>query len=297
MHMRPPRQGNDAATIHRPAIETPSSRAGPSVSLAPSDVSPATVPHHDNLNATVWMQHAVEFRAVAQQAYRAATAMLDAALADPTWTAAPEQVDQPGYEQLPPAVVLDVDETVLDSQPFQGSLVRDGAPYSTARWKAWVSSAVAAPVPGALAFTRAAQAKGVRVVYLTNRDADVEAATRTNLAKHGFPLTDDPDDVITQGEIPAWAPSDKGPRRRHVAKRHRILLLIGDNLNDFVSGNDLDLSGREALFAQHAHRFGRSWIVLPNPQYGSWELASFGGNFDLTADERRAAKRALLRSQ
>ena len=65
---------------------------------------------------------------------------------------------------------------------------------------------------------------------------------------------------------------------------------------DIVSGNDLDLADRNALFERHAERFGRSWIVLPNPQYGSWELASFGGDFERTDDERRAAKRALLRS-
>jgi acid phosphatase len=255
------------------------------------------VPPDDSLNATLWTQSAVEFRALTRQTYRRAAAMLDEALADPTWTAALEQVERPGYRTLPPAVVLDVDETVLDNSPFMARLVRDGVGYSDAAWKAWVAEAAAAPIPGALEFTRAAAARGVRVIYLTNRDADGEAATRANLARLGFPLTDDPDDVITQGEIPEWKPSDKGPRRTHVAERHRILLLIGDNLGDFLSTHRADLAGRDVLYARHEARWGRSWIVLPNPQYGSWESALYGRDYSLSPDARRAAKRALLRTR
>lgn len=243
------------------------------------------------------MQSAVEYRAAATQAYRTAALRLDEGLADTSWTAALEQRDQPGYAELPPAVVVDLDETVLDSSPYMARLVRERVDYSDVTWKAWVEEAAAEAIPGALEFARAAEARGVRVVYLTNRDADEEPATRRNLARLGFPLTDDPDHVVTQGERPAWRPRDKGPRRAHVAAHYRILLLVGDNLTDFLSADKATASERDQIFLEHAERWGRTWIQLPNPLYGSWESVAYGGNYKLSLDERRAAKLELLRTR
>src|SRR5690242_6899130 len=88
-------------------------------SSTPSAAANATAPRrtHENLNAVVWTQTAAEYRAVAKQAYRLARLQLDAALADPTWTAATEQTNV--SPTLPPAIVLDLDETVLDNSAFQ----------------------------------------------------------------------------------------------------------------------------------------------------------------------------------
>src|SRR5262245_53955249 len=75
-------------------------------------------PAHDGLDAVVWSQTSVEFRAAAISAYALATIRLDQALADKSWTAAP--AEQKGdYASLPPAVILDIDETALDTSPFQ----------------------------------------------------------------------------------------------------------------------------------------------------------------------------------
>ncbi|MCA9015721.1 MAG: hypothetical protein KDA77_10360, partial [Planctomycetaceae bacterium] len=65
------------------------------------------------LDSTLWMQTSVEHDVACVQAYRLATAQAMLALNDPCWTAATEQ--QAGYAQLPPAVILDLDETVLNN--------------------------------------------------------------------------------------------------------------------------------------------------------------------------------------
>lgn len=252
-------------------------------------------PSLENLHATLWVATAAEYRVSARQAYVLARIMLERALADSSWTALPAQEDAAGYRELPPAVVLDVDETVLDNTTYQARLIRDGASYSGATWSAWVQEAAAVPVPGALEFTRAAADIGVRVIYLTNRDADGEEATRRNLAAFGFPIVDDPDAVITQGERPEWRPSDKEPRRLDVASRNRILLLVGDNLGDFVSLDGADTEGRDRLVERNADRWGTQWIVLPNPQYGSWESSLFGGNYRLPPAERMEMKLDAIR--
>src|SRR6187401_1865157 len=82
---------------HAPASQTPA-RPRSSTSAA-----------HENLNAVLWVQTALEYEASALQAYRLAALQLDAALADPSWTAATEQKGD--ASKLPPAVILDIDET------------------------------------------------------------------------------------------------------------------------------------------------------------------------------------------
>src|ERR1051326_4687767 len=76
------------------------------------------LPPNDNLNATLWTQRSVEFKGNAMTVYALGKVRLDEALADKKWTAAP--VEQKGdYQNLPPAVVLDLDETVLDNSAYQ----------------------------------------------------------------------------------------------------------------------------------------------------------------------------------
>jgi acid phosphatase len=197
--------------------------------------------------------------------------MLDRALADRSWTAALEQGQD--FAGKPPAVILDIDETVLDNSEFEERVARDGGAQREERWGAWCRETKATPVPGALEFTRAAQAKGVTVFYVSNRDASVEQVTRQNLATVGFPLDDRRDTVLTRGERPEWTP-EKATRREFVARDFRILLLVGDDFADFVPGARTMLAARRALAETHDAMWGVKWIVLPNPMYGSWKRAA-----------------------
>jgi acid phosphatase len=214
----------------------------------------------------------VEYRATAVQAYRLAGLMLERALADRTWTAALEQTSD--FTSKPPAVILDVDETVLDNSESEERNVREGASYNESRWAEWCNERRATPIPGALEFTRAAAAKGVAVFYVTNRDRALEQATRDNLAKYGFPLDAARDTVLTRAERPEWAASEKSPRRALVAQDFRILLLIGDDFGDFVAGARGTMAARKALDEAHGAMWGVKWIALPNPLYGSWKTAA-----------------------
>jgi acid phosphatase len=128
----------------------------------------------------------------------------------------------------------------------------------------------------------------VTVFYVTNRDAPHEAATRRNLEAAGMPLEPDVDTVLLRGEREEWA-SDKSSRRREVAERYRVVLLVGDDFNDFVAAN-LPLAERDLLVERYRDRWGERWIVLPNPTYGSWERTLYSGATD--PDE---ADRARLR--
>src|SRR4029079_5818203 len=130
----------------------------------------------ENLNAVLWMQTSAEYRESARQAYRIAAMQLDAALRDPAWTAA---VEQPRSDStLPPAVVLDLDETVLDNSAYEARLVHDGRAYSEDDWNRWCEERKAGAVPGAIEFLTHAHDRGVTAIYISNRDHSVEQATR-----------------------------------------------------------------------------------------------------------------------
>ncbi len=247
-----------------------------------------TPPAHENLNAVVWMQTALEYEATTLQAYRLAQLQLDAALKDPRWTAAVEQTGE--FAKLPPAVVLDIDETVLDNSYFQARLVRDRATFSEERWSGWVREARATAIPGALEFTQYAAKQGVAVFYISNRMAPLEEPTRKNLAAVGFPLSDRVDTILSRGERPAWGASAKGPRRAEVARDYRIVLLIGDDLGDFVVNAAGTVEERHARTTPNADWWGRRWIMLPNPTYGSWERAVIGSSTDPIGAKQRALR-------
>lgn len=220
----------------------------------------------ETLDGLIWIQRAEEARQLQRSVFLAASRALEAGLADPSWRA----LDQlPEALDLPPAVIVDIDETMLDNSAFQVEQLRLRLAYDEGRWREWVLREEARAVPGALEFARLAETLGVTVFYVSNRDAEYEAATRANLEALGFPLPAEPDVVLLRGERPDWT-SDKQSRRELVASSHRVLLMLGDDLNDFVTVRGRTLVERDALAATRADRFGSQWFVLPNPVYGSW---------------------------
>jgi len=246
---------------------------------------------HEALNAVLWTQTAVEYRAVTMQAYATARRALNRALADSNWSAALEQ--RGDYTHLPPAIILDADETALDNSPYQARRILADGGFTRDSWKAWVEEAAARPVPGALAFAQYAASKGVAVFFVSNRRAALEAATRHNLAEQGFPVAPNFDSILLRGEKPDWETSDKTPRRAAIAKRYRILLLVGDNLGDFIGDVNQTIARRAAMAKPYDSYWGERWIMLPNPQYGSWQGALF--DFDYSLSREGQLKRAYER--
>lgn len=232
------------------------------------------------LQSVLWVQASLEYQSSAQTIYRAATARLKAAVAAPG--SASLEVGA-GRTKRPPALVLDIDETVLDNSRYSGWLVQQGVAYDEPSWQRWIAFEQATAVPGALAFTQAATRLGIAVFYVSNRecvplDADpcpAKRHTMANLAALGFPRASDASAVLLKQERPEWG-SDKSSRRQLIADRHRIIMLFGDDLRDFVSPADADQlrAGKASSgLVQKTGLFGQRWFMLPNPMYGSWEQA------------------------
>jgi acid phosphatase len=260
----------------------------------PAPVATQAPPPDDSLNATVWYQTSVERDLVYRGIYRAAGTRLDAALADKDWDALPKEDRDNDPRTLPPAIIVDVDETVLDNSPTQVRQILGGSSFNARDWGEWVDQRAAKALPGAAEFLREAAAKGVTVFYISNRDADQAEATFDNLRSTGFPINDSKQ-FLGAGMAVAGCDQKgnaKSCRRRLVGRSYRVLMQFGDQVGDFVSIADNTRDGRREAIAPYLDWIGERWWALPNPLYGSWESALFHKGQDQAA--RRAAKEAAL---
>lgn len=172
------------------------------------------------------------------------------------------------------AVVVDIDETVLDNSPYQAKAIVDGFSYPE-KWNEWCNLAEAKPVPGSLEFLNFADSLGFRIFYISNRKKDfVLKSTIKNLLNEGFPQVSMETVMLREQESEDNPnPSDKESRRKVVRNLGlEIILLAGDNLGDFFTDND-NLSTRDSLVLSNKLHFGNRYLVLPNPMYGNWPAA------------------------
>ncbi|MBL4666664.1 MAG: hypothetical protein JKY04_04750 [Sneathiella sp.] len=247
---------------------------------------------NDLINATLWTQTSVEFKASSMAAFKLAEIMLDRALANKDWTAALEQGDN--YQDKPPAIILDVDETVLDNSEYEAWLIKAKKNYSSKTWLPYINDAISNPIPGSKEFINYAISKGVEIFYLSNRKAAGEEGTRKNLKKFGYPINEKFDTVLLRGEREEWG-SAKGTRRAHVAKDYRVLMLLGDNMGDFIDARKATLAEREEILNKYKDNWSSKWIMIANPMYGSWEGASFGYKWRSSDEEKRQMKMDAMR--
>ncbi len=245
---------------------------------------------HENLNAVLWFQDSAEYQAALIATYANASRALNVARRSKHFAAALEQPNPaPG---LKPAVVVDIDETILDNSPYQARLIRNGGSFNETTWRAWCNERKALAIPGALNFTQAASLNGVDIIYVSNRDVSVLQATIDNLRALGFPNADEKH-VFLRDRSRGWG--DKGPRRIEIAKTHQILLMIGDNLGDFSDEYKGTASERLELVSRYRDWWGERWFMLPNPMYGSWEQSAVEYDYSLDAAAEYQAKISKLR--
>lgn len=227
--------------------------------------------------ATAWYQTAGEARALMYQTFRLAREVLDARLKAKTKKSDP-----------PPAVIVDIDETVLDNSPFEARVVLTGESYPKG-WDDWVQAAKAKALPGAVDFLSYAHSKGLRVFYLTNRKEAQKAATAKNLKEVGFP------DVTDETVVCRTAESSKEGRRQKIREKYRVVMLFGDNLNDFAAVYEQKpVAERLKAVEDTRDKFGAEYLVLPNPMYGDWEAALYQYNFTRPDEELDRMRRQAL---
>jgi 5'-nucleotidase (lipoprotein e(P4) family) len=221
------------------------------------------------LVSVLWFQKSAEMRALFLQGYNTASRIL-------------EEKNRTSGASRPRAVIMDLDETVLDNSPSEVNLIRNNIPFTDSLWKRWVSTASAKACPGAPEFIRLAESLGVEVFYVSNREmaGELEPTIR-NLEKLGIPFADSEHMILKTGS------GSKEARRKALREKFDILMLVGDNLADFDSvfdnrEGDLGFGAVE----QMKDRFGTDFIILPNPMYGPWINAATKNHEGSTPTER-----------
>jgi 5'-nucleotidase (lipoprotein e(P4) family) len=232
------------------------------------------------VGSVLWSQSSGEARALAYQAYNFARILLD------------QDLRASRRRSQRRAVIVDVDDTVLDNSRYQAWIIKEHKSYPE-KWTEWINRSEAGAVPGAIEFLNYARRRGVKVFYVTNRKPEEKEGTRVNLVKLGFPDVSDETLLVREPNS-----SSKEPRRQRIAEKYRVVLLVGDNLNDFAElfEQQKTVAGRVAATDQSKSLFGTRFIMIPNPMYGDWENAVYDYNFKLSDAERSARRHGLLKS-
>lgn len=227
----------------------------------------------------LWMRTSAEYRALAYQGYNVAMNAVKMAVTDPS------------HQRKPLAIVLDADETVVDNTKLMGeSIVNGNGRFDAPWWRQAVHQGKSQAMPGAVEFLNEVHKQGVEIFYVSNHYAPVNLdVTIQNFKELGFPSIDKDHVLLFEKD------SDKQPRFDMIAKKYYVVVYMGDNAGDFPIGTKgKTLAERNGIIDAHKEDFGTTFVVFPNPAYGSWVSALAKGYQNLSPEEQKQVNNQYL---
>jgi 5'-nucleotidase (lipoprotein e(P4) family) len=227
--------------------------------VEPRDPATLEAPPYRGLDASLYMLTSAEYKACCFQTFRLATFL------------AKEKLEARTDTTKPPAVVMDLDETILDNGWFQSKQIRDQLRFDQFRWERWEKTGGdnVRIIPGAKKFIAKLKEMGIQPVYITNRNNAAREQTMSVLKRFEI---DVPEEQLLCAD--ATTGSNKTSRRELVAEKFQVLLYVGDNLRDFDERFRFDRTQigdkRGQAVEELQDKFGDEWVILPNPSYGEW---------------------------
>ena len=220
-----------------------------------------------------WSNTAAEFGALCHQAFNLARLRVDQAM------------EKHSRSERPLAVLTDIDNTIVHASSYWSFLIKEGIDFfDDDIWDRWVPENLITLVPGAMEFLRHCARREVEVFYVTNRDQGLQTFTYAlkQLQYLDLPYAD-PEHLVVFRES-----SDKTSARERVNTSHELVLLLGDNLNDFKRDYYVaDVEERRALMERDRAEIGDKFVILPNATDGHWVRAIFGESEPAATDENR----------
>jgi len=196
-------------------------------------------------NDVRWVVNSTEYKSLCHQTYNHATLQLN------------QYNDMKKNKKL--AIIMDLDETVLDNSQYQIDIFEKNESYKPETWAKWVLKEEAKLVPGAKEFIDVVREKGIQLIFISNRmDARLQA-TKNNMKKCNIFSSEDiyllrldraDKKHIRRNEVYT------STGRMSTYSNFEVILYIGDAMGDFPN-NDFG-------------EFGKRQFVLPNPMYGKW---------------------------
>jgi predicted secreted acid phosphatase len=269
----------------------------------------AEAPQHDRRPplAEIWHQTSAEYRGLCYQAYAAAREQFE------HWAPLLEKRSDgraylPGSDK-PVAIILDLDETVLDNAGFQAFTVRTGTNYNPQIWNAWITfqsinKKAGGTVPGAVDFLAYVHDMGITPIFISNRDAGYKPQTIKVIEQNGIDTTDIEnrvflrlkgeagdqqarealeasgiDEESTHGHATVHGEGQKEGRRLMTRQNYDVLAYFGDVYGDFKPfvhmAEETQLKHfeqRKGSADENRDKWGKVWFILPNPMYGTWSI-------------------------
>lgn len=226
--------------------------------------------------AILWTQKAAEYRALCYQAFNIATMRID-------------QIPKRSIRKEQLCIITDLDETILNNSPVEAQLIKEDREFSGKSWMQWLSMSAATAVPGATEFLRHVHQKGISIFYISNRGNASLQNTLVNLQNLHLP------DADTSHILLLTDSSSKETRRNKVSAQYKIVMLLGDNLNDFAQAfEQKSIADRFTETDKARDEWGKRFIVLPNCIYGEWENALYEYRRGLTPQQKAEIRKSLL---
>ena len=231
--------------------------------------------------AVAWKQTAAEHRALYYQGFNIARLRVEQALA--------------AEEGKPLAIIADIDDTLLLANDYWGYLISNEEDFfNDTSWDLWVAENSFVTSPGSQEFLQFCANNNVEVFYITNRDQGDPTfeLAQQNLISAGFPMVDREHLTVLRET------SNKEEIQRGIMEEYEVVVMLGDNLNDFSRDFYLtDVERREELVTQKRDNFGKKFVIFPNPTDGHWIRAIFGESEPpATPQSRRTLRSAATKN-
>lgn len=264
-----------ACTTTKPKISEPTAKIS-MISNENHDIAKFT---NQSILGTLWVRDSGEYRALTYQAYNSGKTYLKEIVKD----------EKNHDKKL--AVVLDLDETVLDNSAFAAWQAVNHRLFSSKDWDRWVNAKQATEVLGSIDFIKTAKELGFEVFYVSNRNANLTKPTIENLKSIGALFADE------EHVLGKTTTSNKAPRLRSIEdKGYTIVLLGGDNLDDFDSMVHHRLNiDRKSHVEDMKDNYGTKFIVLPNPEYGGFNSGTIDGYYQLSTSEKIEVRKKVIK--
>jgi 5'-nucleotidase (lipoprotein e(P4) family) len=192
-----------------------------------------------------WVTKSSEYKILCEQTYKNA------------WDNLSEILNQSNQQS---AIIMDLDETVLDNSKYQIGLTEKGESYNPESWSEWVNLKEAELVPGAKQFIDNVRLTNTTIIFLSNRMAKNELPTIENMKR--LNIYDEKDIFLLRID----KPDKKHVRRNEVTSGTgrleqvgpmEVLAYFGDAFHDFPQESE-------------NYIFGQNMFMFPNPMYGKW---------------------------
>lgn len=271
--------------------------------------------NEQSMLAVNWVQQSGEYRALTYQAFNIAKLTFDKAKS--------KKISRP-------AIIVDIDETVLDNSPYQAGLLDINDGFQPTTWNQWIKEAKAKAIPGAVEFINYVNNNGGKVFFISNREKksvknsknnDLEITTINNLKSVGLTGVNE-QTVLLKGEFSKMINGTENTSKQWRVDavkngsadrtKYTVIALIGDNLNDFDETAGKNNQQRRDYVDKNHNFYGvfdalpngmikPAYIAIPNPMYGNWETGMYNPHafnkqspFDMTPGQKNQQRKESL---